>query len=332
MKLDWRLVLDADDQQLAELLKNTDLRPCLAETLKVELDYRRKVASGGSPSGHKALAMSQMARLRALEFLSQEALPEMIAVLEHPETAGASVTVWSVCQALERLGPRGAPAAESLLKRLLRDGSVEYPSRVIRALGAVSPEREGLRATLGAALQSALAAEQTVTILGLIEALGVWGDRGSLPVLLSCAGSSLGPVRSRAVVAIGQLGLAEPEVRARLLQLTSDPEWFVRGHAIEALAALGFTDEDVVFAARRILQEEDWTPDWSSPGCAARALRAIGGQHETLLQRLRTPDISSRLAEECLRGLRESTLTGWEKGLSPAVLEVLQEFDQGLLE
>lgn len=76
-----------------------------------------------------------------------------------------------------------------------------------------------------------------------------------------------------------------------------------------------------------ILREDDDTPDWSAPECAARALRAFGGYGEALRERLLAGEISSGLARECIRGLQEAGLTGWEDKI-PEEFGYLLEADE----
>lgn len=306
MKFDAEAILEAEPQELPSLLTGVDLRAWLQTTMAHQLDYQASLAKGSFDPSHPALAMEQYARLRALGFLGPEAMPEILALLVHPQTAGSNPVVWSACESLVRMGPLGEEAAPALLQRLLRDGITEYPSRVVGALAAVATDR----AAVVQSLTLALDAEEERTVLAALYALPALEARETLPRIQELSHSPQGEVRSQAALALGVFG--DEGSRSRLLELTHDPEWYVRGNAIDSLGVMGGQDDEVRQAALRILTETDHTPDWSAPECAARTLRKLGGAEEAIRQRLLQPQVSGGLAEECIQALREAGVTGWE--------------------
>jgi hypothetical protein len=325
MDLEPDTLLLASPEELSELLRGQDLREWLQVTLAHQLEYQRELAIPGTfELEHPALSLDQYARLRALGYAGPNMLPEILAVLVHPETAGSNPVVWALCEALARMGAAGAEATAPLLQRLLRDGITEYPSRVVGALEAVAPDRDAIVASLMAVLADE--EEQAHTVVAALYALPAFQAVQAVPRILELTRSQDAEVRSHAALALGQLGGGEQSERC-LLALTEDPEWFVRGNAIDSLGQLDCGQPEVLAAALHILEEDDNTPDWSAPECAARTLRRFGGYTDQLKARLLRGEPSTGLAEECVAALREAGVSGWEDRLPEELRYLLEDDD-----
>jgi len=106
-------------------------------------------------------------------------------------------------------------------------------------------------------------------------------------------------VRWAAARALGQLGVATPEVTAALLKDLTDPERYVRGAATEALGQLGAqagTPEVMAALLKRLTDSERYVR-----GAAAGALSELSGyvrpQDRPAIVKLFLPLTRSRVAE-----------------------------------
>lgn len=180
---------------------------------------------------------------------AEAALPALTAALRD----GDAEVRAQAAQAIERLGPKAAPAAADLRDLLAREPQPEVRARVARALSAVGGHGDGARgeALVAGLLEAARGTgERAMPDVALVDALAAAGP--SAPPLLADALQDPDPgVRWHTAAAFMHIGHRAHAVAPALLAAMDDPVWTVRnasGRALEDVA----TAADVPLLARAL--------------------------------------------------------------------------------
>ena len=167
------------------------------------------------------------------------AAPDLIALLQHPDSWTREGAVW----ALGRIGPDAADAVPALINTLkgpLRTSSCWALSSIGRKAGAAAP-----------ALRDLLNAPDSKTRGAAMEALVAVSDEpsGEVPLLLDRLKDSDDEVRGSALYLLGKLHLSSTAVLDEVRLLRQDPDKWVRRTATNALEELEGKNETTRAAA-----------------------------------------------------------------------------------
>jgi HEAT repeat protein len=152
-------------------------------------------------------------------------------------TSGPVAVAWQPIRAslARALGLAGDPAAEPVLRSMLRTGSFEERVSAARALGTAGS------AVAVPDLEAALGDAEWQLRAQAARSLGVLGAETGVPALASCLSDSAWWVRAAAADALGHLG--EPGLLA-LQGALAAPDPYARDRAREALALHGLAVDD----------------------------------------------------------------------------------------
>ncbi len=190
------------------------------------------------------LALGHLRDRREWPSLMREAAGDDPATSVHALWALVQIDPAAAARELTPLLLRRDDWALSQVAKILQDAHLHWTPVLVSAIEDLPPERvpaalrllEGLRATLPAAVLQGLLKNGSVDVLIAVLRMA------AVPDMLELVRSHLGHedwrVRLQAARALGHIG--DPSDVARLQGMLSDPQWWVRYRAAQALASLPF--------------------------------------------------------------------------------------------
>jgi HEAT repeat protein len=209
--------------------------------------------------GDKLLRCHVLLRFGAFRGYPEVLMPPLVGAL------GDKSEMVRVTAAMElaSLGPRAADAGAVLLRALAKDPGDETQLALLRALQAVSKKGEdtdGVNATVGGAIDSALQSGDLLLTIAAARAaasLG-WRTDEALRVSLRALNNERCPLSGR-VSAVRTLALlrghAEEKRRCAVAKELSRPESAVRAAAVRAVPSLDHVPEGMVRALVHLLED-----------------------------------------------------------------------------
>jgi aminopeptidase N len=162
---------------------------------------------------------------------------------------------------------RGDEACEALAPLLARDASYFVEAEAAMAIGKT-------RSTKAFALANKALGRDSfndVVRCGALRGLAELGDERAIPIMLGWTEYGKPPyAREAAIVQLGKLGQGKKDVRARLIDLLDDKNFYARLAAIDALEALH--DHEAIGVLNRLAAQD---VDGRLKGAAAKAVRSI---------------------------------------------------------
>jgi aminopeptidase N len=246
-------------QSLAEknLCGRVDAIRALAKSPTTEVvDALGRLLAGRSFWGVKAMAAQTLGTIR-----SERAFKALVDARKvgHPKARRA------VARALGEF--RGDEACDALAPMLARDASYFVEAEAATSIGKTRSKKA--YALLVKALEKD--SYNDVIRCGAMRGFAELGDERAIPLLLSWSEYGKPPfAREVAIGALGKLGEGKKNVRARIIDLLDDKNFYARLAAVDALATL--RDPESVGVLNRLASQD---VDGRLKSAAAKAARAI---------------------------------------------------------
>jgi HEAT repeat protein len=179
--------------------------------------------------------------LGALEQFGEEAVPQLVTVLQRPSDArnlAKEGVVVEVAELLRRLGPRAKAAVPELIEQLREDkqygGASIRRTRAATILGAIGPPAlpQLVEVIKDKDAESRVLAAQALGAMGPVA-------RGAIPMLSGAVADRNTEVRKQAIDALRAIGPDFKWAVPALLEALKDPDPQVRYRAVEGLAVPG---------------------------------------------------------------------------------------------